>query len=111
MLMGMDEPDWDRATTSEPDWVYDPPGELDPSDKALAGEAIPGIRQRHPMAYERWSPEAEAKLVAGYLAGRTVDELAVEFGRRPSAIQRRLEQHAFAEWSQRRTAPSDAEPS
>jgi hypothetical protein len=110
MLMSMDEPDWDREPVSEPDWVYDPPGEPDPSNDAAAGEETSGLRQRHPMAYERWTAEAEAKLVAGYLAGRSVDQLAVEFGRRPSAIQRRLERHAFAEWSQRHTAPNNAEP-
>jgi hypothetical protein len=110
MLMHMDESDWDREPVSEPDWVYDPPGEPDPSDEAVAGEETQGVRQRPPMAYERWSPEAEAKLVAGYLAGRSIDELAVEFGRRSTAIQRRLEQHAFAEWSQRHRASNAAEP-
>jgi hypothetical protein len=69
------------------------------------------IRQRHPKAYDRWSPEAEAELVAGYLAGRSIEQLAAEFERQPSAIQRRLEKHAFAEWSRSRTAPNDAGPS
>jgi len=49
--------------------------------------------------------------VAGYRAGRSIEQSAVEFERQPSAIRRRLEKHAFAEWTRTRTTPSDAEPS
>jgi hypothetical protein len=53
------------------------------------GGARPGIgeiRERHHKAYDRWSPEAEAELVAAYLAGRSIEQLAADFERQPRAI-------------------------
>ncbi|RAO23041.1 hypothetical protein MED15_01436 [Micromonospora noduli] len=112
----MDEPDWDEQERSEPDWVYDPPAEEDGYDLADAGTVpeshppkIAGIRQRHPQAYDRWTRQADSDLVKGYLAGRSIDELAVSFERQPSAIQRRLERLAFAEMSRHRAEPGAPE--
>jgi hypothetical protein len=48
------------------------------------------IRVRYPNAYERWSPSDDARLMAGHREGRSIEELAGEFGRQPSAIEARL---------------------
>ncbi|MDG9677607.1 hypothetical protein [Micromonospora sp. DH14] len=113
----MDEPDWDEQERGEPDWVYDPPAEEDGHDLADTGAGpkshppkIAAIRQHHPQAYDQWTPQADSDLVKGYLAGRTIDELAVSFERKPSAIQRRLERLAFAELSRHRATPDPPEP-
>lgn len=47
-------------------------------------------RQVHRAAYARWTEEDEARLAAEFAAGRTVEELAERFGRKPSAIVSRL---------------------
>ncbi|KAB1912279.1 hypothetical protein AB0J94_33045 [Micromonospora noduli] len=113
----MDEPDWDEQKRGEPDWVYDPPDEEDGYDLADAGvglksdpAGIAEIRQRHPKAYDPWTPQADSELMKGYLAGHSIDELAVSFERQPSAIQRRLERLAFAEMSRHRAVPGAPEP-
>ncbi len=109
----MDEPVWDEEPVREPDWVYDGPGEPDWDGEAASTDERPGIgeiRERHPKAYDRWTPQAEAEMVAAYLAGRSIDQLAVDFERQPSAILRRLEKVAFAEMNQRRAAPHNTEP-
>jgi hypothetical protein len=46
-------------------------------------------RQVHRAAYARWTEEDEARLAAEFAAGRTVEELADLFGRKPSAIESR----------------------
>jgi DNA-binding CsgD family transcriptional regulator len=45
---------------------------------------------RAPNAYAPWLPKDDRELLAAVRAGRSVRELAVQFGRRPSAIQSRL---------------------
>ena len=116
--MLMDEPNWDAQARGEPDWVYDPPDEedgYDPEDTGVSPQSHPPgvaeIRQRHPQAYEPWTPQADSELMTGYLAGRSIDDLAVTFERQPSAIQRRLERLAFTELSRRRVVPGASEPS
>jgi hypothetical protein len=47
-------------------------------------------RQMHRSAYTHWTEEDEARLAAEFAAGRTVEELADLFGRKPSAIESRL---------------------
>jgi hypothetical protein len=82
-------------------------------EQAGPSEARPGIgeiRERHRKAYDRWTPETDAKLVASYLAGRRIEQLAADFERQPSAIVRRLEKLAFAELTSRRVPPEDAAP-
>ncbi|AXO37782.1 hypothetical protein [Micromonospora sp. B006] len=113
----MDEPDWNEQERGEPEWVYDPPAEEDGYDLADTGagpkgqpSGIAAIRQRHPQAYDQWTRQADSALVKGYLAGRSIDELAASFERQPSAIQRRLERLAFAEMSRHRTEPGAPEP-
>ncbi|MBX7264779.1 hypothetical protein KIF24_01050 [Micromonospora sp. Llam7] len=113
----MDEPDWDEQERGEPDWVYDPPAEEDGYDLADTGAGpkshpvgIAKIRQHHPKAYRLWTRQADSELMKGYLAGRSIDELAVSFERQSSAVQRRLERLAFVELSRHRTVPGAPEP-
>jgi DNA-directed RNA polymerase specialized sigma24 family protein len=47
-------------------------------------------RRVHRAAYAPWTEEDEARLAAEFAAGRTVEELADLFGRKPSAIKSRL---------------------
>ncbi|NMO50918.1 hypothetical protein HH310_06895 [Actinoplanes sp. TBRC 11911] len=109
----MDEPDWDKEPEAEPVWVWDARhGSVDGSNDVVGEPSgIDEIRERHPKAYDRWTGRADAELAAGYLAGRTIEELAVEFQRQPSAIRRRLEKIAFAAMTQARSRPSEIEPS
>ncbi|WFF00706.1 hypothetical protein [Micromonospora sp. WMMD964] len=113
----MDEPDWGEQERGEPDWVFDPPDEEDEYELAHTDvdlKADPGgiaeIRQRHPKAYRPWTPQADSELMKGYLAGHSIDELAMSFERQPSAVQRRLERLAFAEMSRHRAVPDPPEP-
>jgi hypothetical protein len=114
MLMDMDESDWDDEPSGVPDWVLD--GTRGPDsggEGADVGErpGISEIRERHRKAYDRWTPKAEADLVAAYLAGQSIDQLAADFERQPSAIRRRLEKAALAEMDRKRANPDDSEPS
>jgi DNA-directed RNA polymerase specialized sigma24 family protein len=107
----LDEPDWDAEPAREPNWVFDPPHEPDWDDGTTGGPTrragIGEIRERYGRAYDPWTPQAEAELVAAYLAGRSIDQLAADFERQPSAILRRLEKAAFAEMNKRRSIPHD----
>ena len=47
-------------------------------------------RQVHRAAYAHWTEEQDARLAAEFAAGRTVEELADMFWRKPSAIVSRL---------------------
>jgi hypothetical protein len=51
---------------------------------------VEGARQQHGAAYARWTEEEEVRLAAEFTAGRTVEEPAERFGRKPSAIVSRL---------------------
>jgi hypothetical protein len=57
------------------------------------------------MPYDRWTPEADAELLAAYQAGRTIGELARDFRRPPSAIEYRLKKLAFNMLRQHRLGP------
>lgn len=48
------------------------------------------IRRKYPKAYERWTLEEDAELRAKYQKGVGIQDLAVHFKRRPSAIRSRL---------------------
>ena len=48
------------------------------------------IRQSHPRAYEKWSPEEDAKLTSLFRSGLGIRELAQAHERQPSAIRSRL---------------------
>ena len=52
--------------------------------------ALADLRRIHPNAYEKWTAEEEEHLVDAFRSGTVVRDLAVEFGRRPSAIRTRL---------------------
>jgi len=51
---------------------------------------VADVRRQHPHAYERWTPLADAELLAAHRAGHDVTTLAETFGRQPSAIRSRL---------------------
>ncbi len=57
-----------------------------PEDGSYIGQA----RQSHPRAYEMWTPEEEQQLKSMFESGRSIDEIAAELGRRPSAVTSRL---------------------
>ncbi len=52
--------------------------------------SVEEIRQSHPKAYEPWTSEEDERLRDMLQAGRSVSELATDFGRQPSAIRSRL---------------------
>ncbi|WP_229068991.1 hypothetical protein [Actinoplanes sp. DH11] len=109
----MDEPDWDKEPAGTPDWIYDAARGPDADagyDAATERPGIAEVRERHRKAYDPWTPRLDADLAAAYLAGRTIDQLAAEFERQPSAIQRRLERIAFAAMTRARPTPRSAEP-
>jgi hypothetical protein len=60
--------------------------------RAFGGRAwtVEAAREQHRAAYARWTEEEDARLAAEFAAGRTVEELAERFGRKPSAIVSRL---------------------
>jgi hypothetical protein len=62
--------------------------ELEPSSPEAY--SVAAIRQRHPAAYARWTPEDEKRLLREFDAGRTVEELAELLGRQACGIRSRL---------------------
>lgn len=52
--------------------------------------SVEEIRQSHPKAYEPWTSKEDERLRDMLQAGRSVSELATDFGRQPGAIQSRL---------------------
>ena len=61
--------------------------------KKLTGEPVYSIyaaRQEHPNAYEPWTEEADEQLNQMWSEGKSVQEIAEHFGRKPSAIITRM---------------------
>jgi hypothetical protein len=58
-------------------------------------DAPPGrlsrLREKHPRAYTKWTPEEDARLKAEFAKGTSRAELAAIFEREPSAIKSRLQ--------------------
>ena len=57
--------------------------------KRLIGEPVYSVyacRQEHPNAFDPWTPEADAKLAQMWADGKSVPEIADQFGRKQSAI-------------------------
>lgn len=52
--------------------------------------SIPACRLEYPNAFNPWTPEEDAKLAHLWMQGASNDELAIEFGRKPSAIAERI---------------------
>ena len=48
------------------------------------------IRREYPKAYTKWTEEEDIRLRNEYIQGKTVNELARSFQRKPSAIRSRL---------------------
>ena len=55
------------------------------------------IRQYHPRAYERWSPEEDARLVESFRAGKEPQFIAEDHQRQQSAVLSRLRKLGFLE--------------
>lgn len=51
---------------------------------------IDAIREHHPQAYKPWSAEDNARLEASFTEGKPINQIAAEFGRKPTAIRSRL---------------------
>ncbi len=52
--------------------------------------SIQRVKQSHPRAYEKWTPEEERELARLHEVGRSINEIAAELGRQPAAISSRL---------------------
>ena len=62
-------------------------------DTETAGETVESlteIREVHPRAYEKWTPEEVDELTRMLGSGRTVDEIAARLQRQPSAVRSRM---------------------
>ena len=66
------------------------------------------MRQQYSNAYEKWTDADDEQLIQGRLLGHSVQELAEQFGRQPSAIESRLRKLALA-MSGLDSNPRDAE--
>jgi hypothetical protein len=55
------------------------------------------IRQKHPRAYVKWSPEEDENLKNEYASGQQIGELAKKFQRQSSAIRSRLQKLGLME--------------
>lgn len=61
--------------------------------KKLTGEPVYSVyaaRQEHPNAYEPWTEKADEQLKQMWSEGKSVQEIADHFGRKPSAIITRM---------------------
>ena len=56
---------------------------------------IGAVKRIYPHAYEPWTTADDVRLVRGYQAGLGFADLAVQFGRQPSAIESRLKKLAL----------------
>ena len=53
-------------------------------------ERMTEIKAAHPKAYQPWTSDDDTRLAASFRAGATVQSLAEQFQRQPSAIRSRL---------------------
>lgn len=53
-------------------------------------QEIAKIRRRHPRAYEPWEDKEDFQLGQWFQQGQTIEQLATQFQRQPSAIESRL---------------------
>ena len=60
-------------------------------------ERLARIREVYPRAYERWTDEEDAKLAQLVQSGRSVEEIAGQLQRQPSAIRSRVLKRNLAE--------------
>ena len=59
-------------------------------NKSETTDRLEEIRQTHPNAYKKWTPEEDAQLKESYTQGLGIDALAETFQRQSSAIRSRL---------------------
>lgn len=60
------------------------------SEQSQKSYSLDEIRQQYPRAYEPWSVDEDEQLKLHYAQQASVDKLATEFQRQPSAIRSRL---------------------
>ena len=84
-----------------------PPPASEGSTPVRANSDSEEVRYSHPRAYEKWTNEEDEQLTALYKAGCSIDEIASELGRRPSAVVSRLRQSGSA--SERRVRLNETE--
>nr|WP_321512954.1 helix-turn-helix domain-containing protein [uncultured Pseudodesulfovibrio sp.] len=53
--------------------------------------SIEGKKEKHPKAYEKWTPEEEKELAQRYEQGIPIPEIAEQLGRNPGGIRSRLQ--------------------
>ena len=68
-----------------PDEMSPPLAVSSPSD-----ERLQAIRQEHPRAYEKWTPEEDEELLSLHAAATPLSGLVAHFQRQPSAVRSRL---------------------
>ncbi|MGW6569278.1 hypothetical protein [Streptomyces sp. NPDC054975] len=61
-----------------------------PLPAAEPAYSVEEIRRTHPRAYQRWTPEEDARLAERHTQGASLPELIEEFGRNEGAITSRL---------------------
>ncbi len=61
-------------------------------DETVAAKhySVDKIREKHPAAYSKWTPDEEARLVAGFHSGKSQAQLSEMLGREPGGIRARL---------------------
>lgn len=55
------------------------------------GERIARMREKHPRAFEAWTPQEDARVREAMAQKAKVADVARELGRQPGAIRRRIE--------------------
>lgn len=53
--------------------------------------SVEEIRRKYPKAYTEWTKEEDSLLITEHTQGKTIDELAKDFQRKPGAIRSRLQ--------------------
>ena len=68
-----------------PDEMPPPLAISSPSD-----ERLQAIKEEHPRAYEKWTPEEDEELLSLHAAATPLSRLVTHFQRQPSAVRSRL---------------------
>lgn len=59
-------------------------------DETPKTSSLETIREKHPSAYKKWTPDEEAKLIIGFQDGRSINILSEMLGREAGGIRSRL---------------------
>ncbi len=63
---------------------------LKKEDETLRASSLANIREKHPSAYKKWTPDEEAKLIIAFQADRPIEILSEMLGREVGGIRSRL---------------------